>query len=548
MSRLKQLGRKLILPALAGSALFGLAISQTDEFEIAKSLELFSAVYKELNTYYVDEVNPEKLMRSGMDAMLGSLDPYTTYIPPQEVDQYNSNLTGRYAGLGGGIIARDGYLLITEVYEGSPSQKAGLKAGDLILRCDQQSLKDMPINEAVTYLRGAAGSKVKLEIRRPGQDKTFTVELKREEIKVNPVAFHALDDKGIAYIALTGFSENVSKDLQKILLDYKAQREVKGIILDLRGNMGGLLNEAVNVANLFLPQGEIIVQTRGRELESQVNYRALSPPLDLQTPLLVLIDQNSASASEIVAGAIQDFDRGIVLGRNSYGKGLVQQTRDLSFGAKLKVNVARYYIPSGRCIQARQHENGRPVQLPDSLRAVYKTKGGRKVLDGGGIKPDVLVERQALDRSLADLNKDFHLFDFATQYAAKQSPPAKAQAVAISEAVFEDFLKFLQNRNYSYVSTTEKLFRDFETKLKEEQYHQALNQEMQEIETLIQEEKTKLLRQQASGLRLALAQDLSRRWFFEKGAYEWALNQDPDILQAKAFIHEPVRYKSVLGQ
>ena len=388
--------KKIFLALIVSLSLFGFADSY---FEIAKNLDVFTTLYRELNNYYVDETDPGKLMKTGIDAMLKSLDPYTTYIPESEIEDFKFMTTGQYGGIGAVITQRNSYVFISEPYEGFPAQKAGLIAGDKILKIDGVSAKDKTTEEVSKALKGEPNTEVKLLIERRGQD-SFNVVFKREKISVKSVPYSAFIKDNIAYLKLRSFTRNCTKDIKRELQNLQKDKKINGIVLDLRNNPGGLLNEAVSMVNLFVEKGEEVVSTKGKIKSWDNIYKANNEPFDTETPIIVLINQGSASASEIVAGALQDLDRGVVIGQRSFGKGLVQQTKKLSYNAQLKLTVAKYYIPSGRCIQALDYSNrnkdGSVGKIADSLMTEFKTRNGRIVYDGGGIKPDMIIEQDEI--------------------------------------------------------------------------------------------------------------------------------------------------------
>jgi carboxyl-terminal processing protease len=533
--------------SIASAAVLGLATTLTDEFEIVKNLEIFSNIYKEVNTYYVDDVIPDKTIRHGLEAMLHSLDPYTSYISPEDVEQFNSNLTGKYVGVGASITLMGDYATVTEVYPGGPAQQAGLQIGDQLLSSGNTSLKGMAVKDIIQLLRGAAGTKLSLSVKRPGQERPLSLDIKRNDIKINHVPAALRMEDGIVYLSLNSFSENVGRQLALELQKFQQQGAVKGIILDLRNNSGGLLLEAVNVANLFLPKFQLVVQTKGRDLEKNQNYYTLNPPVDLQTPLVILINEQSASASEIVAGAIQDLDRGVIIGRRSFGKGLVQHTKDLSYGAKIKITTARYYIPSGRCIQASQYQNGLPVDLPDSARALFKTKAGRKVYDGGGIAPDLPTHDKNLDAFIRQLQNRHFLFDFATEYKIKHPSIASPKDFRLNDADFAAFLSFLQQKNYQYETELDVQVRKLEQKIKEEQYDQAVAAELAELKSMLSSQKQAFFQRYKSAILRSIQNEILRRYYFESGMLEGNLQWDPDVRKAVEVLLDSQAYQSVLS-
>jgi carboxyl-terminal processing protease len=534
------------ITAFVGLGFLGLSTQLTDEFEIAKNIEIFSNIYKEVHTYYVDELEPEKVMRSGMRAMLGQLDPYTTYIAPDEVERFESGISGRYGGVGASVAVLENEALVTNVHENAPAAKAGLRVGDVLINAGGQSLQGKTILEISQVLRGEPSSKVSVEVRRNGEAKLIKLEITREEILLPNVPMAKMLDERTAYISLTAFTENAGKNLSQALTNLRNTNKIEQIILDLRDNGGGLLNESVNVANLFLPKGQLIVQLKGRDLERQQNYSTLNNSFDANARLVVLINNRSASASEIVAGAIQDLDRGVIIGERSFGKGLVQSTRNLSYGAKLKITTARYYVPSGRCIQSSAYKDGQPVAIADSLRAVFKTKAGRKVLDGGGISPDINLVNTEWQQLLASLNRKQLIFDFATNYRQKQATIAAAEDFKLSSKDFDDFLSFLKTKNYNYQTETDKLLEEFEKKAKEEKLWDENKAQIEKIKKTIEAEKMALLQKYRKELTQELAAEIVRRYYFERGRTVHLLANDPAIAKAMSVLNDQNEYNKLL--
>ena len=418
------------------------SFSFTDNyFEVAKNLDIFTTVYRELNNFYVDETDPGKLMKTAIDKMLKSLDPYTNYIPESEIEDFKFMTTGQYGGIGAVITKRDDFVFVSEPYFGFPAQKAGLMAGDKILKIDDVDAKGKSTEEVSKALKGQPNTDVKLLIERPYIDDSFEVSFKREKISVKSVPYFSYLKEGIGYLKLRSFTRNCSNDVKEAIVDLQKKGDLKGLILDLRSNPGGLLNESVDIVNLFVEKGQEVVSTRGKIESWDKVYKANKQPLDLEVPLVVLINQSSASASEIVAGAVQDLDRGIVIGQRSYGKGLVQQTRKLSYNAQLKLTVAKYYIPSGRCIQALDYSNrnkdGSVGKVPDSLMTSFKTKNGRTVFDGGGIKPDIEIDEDEVSNLLISLIRERLFFDFATLYRHQNNSLSSDSINSISDEYFD---------------------------------------------------------------------------------------------------------------
>ncbi|MFT5647173.1 MAG: carboxyl-terminal processing protease [Aureispira sp.] len=545
MKLIHQLKNKTMLGLVIVFGLLGIS-TELNDFEIAKNLEIFSNIYRELNTYYVDEVDPEYLMETGVNAMLNSLDPYTTYIPADEVAQFRSTITGKYGGVGASILKGKEHIIISLPYENGPAQKAGLKVGDRMLEIDGKNVVGASMREISTQMRGAPNSEVTIKVARAAAAEPLSFTLTREEIKLTNTPYYGMLEGNTAYIVLNSFSEDAGKNVAKALTVLKEKNDVKGVILDLRGNTGGLLTEAVNVANVFLDKGSMIVQIKGRDKATQQVFRTLNNPIDSEVPVCVLIDKLSASASEIVAGAIQDLDRGIIIGQRSYGKGLVQNTRNLSFGAKIKLTTARYYIPSGRCIQALRYKNGKPEQIADSLQTPYKTMSGRSVYAGGGIKPDVFVDNTAFLKIMSTLNKDLYLFDFAAAYELKHETIVKPSKFQLTDEDFEDFLTFLKERGYTYKTETELLLEQLEVKAEKESYSKIVQSELDDIRKILSTSGQEVLRKQKVRLMHLIQRSIVTRYYYEKGSLETGARLDTEIKAAQELLTNKASYEQAL--
>lgn len=529
-----------------GLALVGIATQNTDDFEIAKNLEIFSNVYREIHTYYVDELEPEKVMRSGLNAMLNSLDPYTTYISREEVEQFQSSITGKYGGVGATVAVIGDKPVVTEIYENSPAQKAGLLAGDMLMVANNKPLSGKTIQQVTQELRGTPKSSIVLEVKRGSEPTTRKLTIVRDEILVPNIPYAGVLNGNTAYIVLSTFSENAGRNVAKTLAELKQNNKIDNVILDLRGNTGGLLNEAVNVANVFLPKNQLVVQIKGRDIDQQQNFQTLNNPIDIQSNLVILIDNSSASASEIVAGAIQDLDRGVVVGERSYGKGLVQNTYNLSFGAKLKITTARYYIPSGRCIQATQYKDGKPVAIADSLRTTFKTKRGRKVYDGGGILPDIATTDETFKKLVQSLYSQRLIFDFATDYRLNNANVPTAKEFKLANKDFDNFMAFLNKRSYTYKTDTDKLLADLETKAKEEKYYDLIKSDLDVMRKTVEADKYKLLETYRAELLQLLQSEIVRRYYFERGALENGTVADLTLQKAVALFSNVGEFNKIL--
>ena len=525
------------------------SFSFTDSyFEIAKNLDIFTTVYRELNNYYVDETDPGKLMKTAIDKMLKSLDPYTNYIPESEIEDFQFMTTGQYGGIGAVITKRKDYVFISEPYKGFPAQKAGLIAGDKILEIDGESAKGKNTEEVSKALKGQPNTDVELLIERPYMKEPFTVNFKRQKISVKSVPYFSYVDDGIGYIKLRSFTRDCSKDIKEALLDLKKQGELRGLILDLRGNPGGLLNESVSIVNLFVEKGQEVVSTKGKIESWDKVYKASRPPIDLETPIVVLINQSSASASEIVAGAIQDLDRGIVIGKRSFGKGLVQQTKKLSYNSQLKLTVAKYYIPSGRCIQAldysNRNEDGSVGKVPDSLMTAFKTKNGRTVYDGGGIKPDIEVGQDDISNLIVSLIQERLFFDYATYF--KHSNASLDSSFTMNDKDFNSFVNFLSDKSYDYKTETEKALEELKSTSENENYFEFIESKFLDLSNEFEINKKNDLNRNKDIIKEILSEEIVSRYYFQEGRIRTSLKYDKEVQEAIKYLAQQNLYDSVL--
>lgn len=540
----------LIIPLIGVMILFSGNVD--NYFEISKNLDIFATLFKELNIYYVDETNPGDLMKTGIDAMLEKLDPYTNFIPESDIEDYRFMTTGQYGGIGALIRKKDNYVIIAEPYENFPAQKAGLMAGDIILEINGKSAKDKSTTEMSKILKGQPGTEVKLLIQREGEAGPMEKSLIREEVKISDVPYYGMIDENIGYIKLTSFTETASKEVKEAFESLKEKNNMKSLVLDLRGNGGGLLREAVNIVNLFVDKGQEVVSTKGKITEWDRSHKALNNPIDTKIPLTVLIDRNSASASEIVAGALQDLDRAVIIGNKSYGKGLVQQTRNLSYNAKLKVTVAKYYIPSGRCIQkldySHRGKDGAVAAIPDSLIAAFKTKNGRVVYDGEGITPDLHVEELRASQISQTLLNKMLLFDFATKYRRNHSSIPPAKEFRLAEEEYKELVAFLEGKDYEYTTRSEKMLGDLEKVAKKEKYLEDVQKEYEALKNKLHRNKNEDLVKFKDEIREILESEIVARYYYQKGRVENYLSYDPDLKKAKEVLSDEKLYASVLDK
>ena len=540
--------RMLKFFAVLTIAFFGLAATVNNSgkyFEISKNIEIFTNLYKEINTYYVDEVDPAKLMRTGVDAMLESLDPYTNYISESEIEGFRYITEGKSKGIGATIRKYDNDIVVTEPYSNSPAAKAGLKAGDIILAVDGKTTAGKNRDAVDNILRGFPGSQVELTIKRPGENKEMKITLTREEVSLPNVPYSGLVGEDIAYVSLSTFTRNAGRNVADALKKLKEEKsDLKGVIFDLRGNGGGLLTEAVNVSNVFIPKGELVVSLKGKVKEWDRSYKTLNNPIDEEIPLVVLIDEGSASASEIVSGVLQDLDRGVLLGQRSYGKGLVQNTHDVGYNSKVKMTTAKYYIPSGRCIQGVEYKDGEPVNIPDEKRTPFKTRNKRTVLDGGGVKPDVMVKDVTNAQIIKSLRRQHMIFHFATDYALKHETLPSPEEFRFTD--FDGFVKFIKDRGFDYKTDSEEMLEKLRAIAKDENYLGEIDNDIKTIESEIDDIKKKDLEKYKSEIIDLIEKEIVSRYYYQKGRIQVGLRNDAEIKQAVELIYNQAEYKKLL--
>lgn len=521
-----------------------------DYFEISKNLDIFSAVYKEVHVSYVDETKPGELIRSAIDAMLRSLDPYTNFYSEAQAEDYFMQVTGSYGGLGASVRNRGDKIMIDDVFGGFAADEAGLRPGDYVLEVDGNMVSGKLASEVIKMMKGQADTEVKLKIDRPGYgiiEKTIV----REKIKLKNVPYYGMVDEEVGYIQLTGFTQDAGKEVRQALEALKFDYELKGVILDLRGNGGGLLHEAVNIVNVFVKKGQLVVTTKGKRKEEEKEYHTLNTPVDLDVPIAVLIDGRSASASEIVSGSIQDLDRGVVLGRKSFGKGLVQQSRTLTYGTQMKITVAKYYIPSGRCIQKLDYgnkENGRALAVPDSIKKTfYSLYSKRPFLDGDGISPDISIEQNERSKIAQALIDNYVIFDYATEFRNRQDSIPSPKKFELVEQDFMSFRGFLKKKELAYTTETENALKKMQEKAREEAYHEGLSGHLSDLERALQENKEADVDRHKKEILELLETEIARRYYHQKAEVESTFENDPDILKAIELLKDTDAYRSVLA-
>lgn len=539
--------RILKISAIVGIVVIGMSATMSPRnkyFEILKNLEIFTNLYKEINTYYVDDVDPGQLMRTGIDAMVESLDPFTNYISESEIEGYRFMTEGKYNGIGAISQQIDSFVTIVELYENQAADKAGLKAGDRIISIDGKDAVGKTPEQVNSILRGFPGTEVELKIRRPGAPEDFKVNLTRTEVEVDNVPYYGMLNDQVGYVALTTFTRNAGKNVAGALKSLQAENDnLKGVVLDLRGNGGGLLTEAVNVSNVFIPRGEVVVTTKGKVKEWDRTFSTMGNSTDEEIPVVVLINDRSASASEIVSGVLQDYDRGVLMGQRSYGKGLVQNTRDIGYNSKLKLTTAKYYIPSGRCIQSVEYEDGEPVNIADDRRTPFTTRNGRTVLDGGGVKPDVVVEKFT-DASIVKSLIDQHLiFDFATEYFLGVDSVAAVEDYRFED--FQAFVDYLDTRAFQYDTESEKLLKKLQKVSTKDGYDLA--NEIQSLQQNIQTSKKDALQKNQKIITDLIEKEVASRYYYQEGKIKMGLRNDKEIEEAIALLNDTARYNAILS-
>ncbi|MDR1556084.1 MAG: S41 family peptidase [Tannerellaceae bacterium] len=521
---------------LAGCIATGQA-QHDNRFEISKQLEIFNALVKEMEMFYVDSLDIEKTIRRGIDAMLEGLDPYTEYIPEQDMDNLQMITTGEYGGIGAYIRKRPEGVVISEPIEGMPATLAGLRAGDRILAIDTINVEKASADKVSDLLKGVPNSRLKIKIMRPGEKKPRTVELTRKQIQVNQVTYYGVQDKDVGYIYLRGFTDKSAREVKEAFEDLRKNHQIRSLILDLRNNGGGVLEGAVQIVNLFVPRGKEVVSTKGKIPQWDRIYRTSAEPVDTLMPLVVLINGASASAAEIVSGALQDMDRAVLVGQRSYGKGLVQSTRDLPYDGRLKVTISKYYIPSGRCIQqidyTHRKADGSVGNIPDSLTAVFYTSKGRPVRDGGGVRPEFEVAEPPVPTLLYYLLNDYVLFDFVTDYVQKHQTIAPIETFTLTDEDFEAFKTYAREKNFSYDRQSEKVLQNLKEVARFEGYlEESDSTTLKELENRLTPDIERDFERFREPIKKVMASEIVKRYYFERG--ELIQNLKDDEVLAKA--------------
>ncbi len=550
MKRKKRMVGAVVFCIILG-AIFSFTTPTERYFEIAKNLDIFATLFKEVNAYYVDEVDPDKLIRTGIDAMLESLDPYTNYIPEEEIESFRTLTTGQYAGIGALIGNVNGRIMITMPYEKFAANKAGLKIGDEIISVNGVDVTGKSVSEISSLLKGQAKTHVNLSVKRFGHVEPLSFEFSREKITVGNVPYYGMLDEAIGYIKLDDFTPGAGKEVSEAVKELK-DKGAQGMVLDLRSNPGGLLSEAVNVSNVFIPKNKEVVSTKGKVSEWNKTYKTLNNPVDTDIPLVVLINRGSASASEIVSGVIQDYDRGVLVGSRTFGKGLVQTTRPLTYNSQLKVTTAKYYIPSGRCIQAldytHRNDDGSVDRVPDSLKVEFKTKKGRAVYDGGGLDPDVEIDGDYLAPITVSLISKGHIFNFGTEFYYQNKSRIQSMDFRLTDADYNVFKDWLKDKDYDYVTTVEKTLDKLESSAKKEQYYTDISEQLHKLKKQVMHNKEIDLENFEAQIKQVLREEIVSRAFLEKGSIQASFDADIDITTSHDILKDRTRYDRLLSR
>ena len=528
--------------------------SNNRHFELSKNLEIFNSLYKSLNLHYVDTIPLSRMVKAGIDGMLRNIDPYTVYIPTEKDEDFTLMTTGEYAGVGAVISQRDSAIYINEVYVDMPAHSVGLRPADKIVSVDKTELKNHTVSQVSEMLRGIPGTDVKVGILHPQETKVKYYNITRKQIYINPITYYNIVTDSIGYINLSSFTDNCSNELLKAYNELK-DKGIKSLIIDLRNNPGGLLREAINICNFFLPKGEIIVSTKGKSESENTTYKAHNNPIDTEIPLVIMVDSNSASASEIVAGAMQDLDRAVIVGERTFGKGLVQGTFPVAYDGKLKVTTAKYYTPSGRCIQAinyTQKEGEKSDVIPDSLTTEFKTREGRIVRDGRGIMPDVQYkykhdnDSMALAHLCVELIKKNITFDYATKFKLENDTIASVENFTITDDIYNNFKKFVIEKDFKYENNSQEGLKKLIDIIKKENFYESSKEILDSLETKLQHNTEEELDKYRKEVSQMLSSEIVKRYYFSKGEAQEVLKTDEELKLCIEILNDPKRYNEIL--
>lgn len=550
MKRLRNSKRVVFVSIALGLVLSVLVSYTVVDFKTSKSLDIFFSFFRELTVFYVDKADPEKLVRVGIDAMLEYLDPYNEFIPEEDKEQFEFQTTGEYGGMGALIRHARHYPIISEIYEGSPSQKAGLMVGDTIVWIDKIHVRDLSVDEVSKMLKGTPKTLLSVTVRRYGHADSLNFLFNREKIHIPSVTYSGIITNNIGYIRMSSFTVDSHREVESALKEMK-KKNATGIILDLRGNPGGLLYEAVKTVNLFVDRNQLVVYTKGQIKDFDQEYKTQSKPIDDKIPLVVLVDRASASASEIVAGALQDLDRAVVIGERTFGKGLVQATRPLPYNSQLKITTAKYYIPSGRCIQAvdfsQRNEDGSIRFIPDSLVKEFKTRNGRLVYDGGGITPDIALQTPYSSRVAGFIYANNMFFNFATRYRMSRKEIPSARVFSLTDDEYNSFLTYLHEQGFQYQSQTEKLFSDFINAAKQENYYTLAQSVIDSLRGVLENNRMHDLIAFRNEIKILLEEEIVSRYYYQSGRTEFIVNNDNAIPSSIEILNDRNKYLNILA-
>jgi len=547
----KKFRKQFIVSVIALCSVAFFAFEESNLFEISKNIDIFVTLFRELNANYVDEVKSAKIIHKGIDAMLESLDPYTEFIAESDVEDYKlSHVSNEYAGIGALVQQQDGKVVIAEPYFGYPAQKADLRAGDIVLKIDDKDIYTKKVDDVTTLLKGASNTNVKITIQRKGEAAPLTKNLIRQEIKIKNVSYYGTIGDGIGYIRLDKFLDNCSAEVKQALISLKEKQHINSLVIDLRANGGGILQEAVKIVNLFVPKGTLIVSQKGKIKSNNVEYYATSNPIDTEIPLAILVDNNTASASEIVAGAIQDVDRGVIIGERTFGKGLVQQTLSLSYNSLMKVTIAKYYTPSGRCIQTldytHRRDDGSVVKVADSLITEFKTKNNRSIYDGSGIYPDLTTTSPTFHLVSFSLMQKYLIFNYATEFREKNESILPAKTFALSDQQYNEFINFVDEAKFDYKTKSEEQLEELEKVSKKEKYYANVSADYEKLKSKISAKKKTDLNTFKTEIKQLLESEIACRYYYQDGRVESSFKYDDDVKEALKVLQSPNQYQSIV--